>query len=239
MKTAVHKLKAEAEGCMKKMRFVLAVAVSVVFGAVVFASSGSAKEEGVSAEKAWERLMKGNKRFTSGKMIHEKTGKKWRQEIAKAQKPLAVVVTCSDSRLAPELIFDRGLGEIFVVRTAGNVVDPIAIGSIEYALEHLGAKLVVVLGHERCGAVKATVDGGKFSPNITAIAKKIEPSMKKAKKEQGDLVDNTVRENVKSVVQELEVSKPVIGKMIKDEDVEVIGAYYDLDSGKVSKIDEE
>jgi len=224
---------------MKRMKLIMAAVVTVVFGAVVFASSGHAKEEGVSAEKAWERLMKGNKRFVSGKMIHEKQGKKWRQEIAKAQKPLAVVLTCSDSRLAPEIIFDRGLGEIFVVRTAGNVVDSIAIGSIEYAIEHLGTKLVVVLGHERCGAVKATVDGGKVSPNIAAIAKKIAPSVKKAKKSEGDLVDNSVKENVTAVVQELEASKPVINKMIKDDNVEVIGAYYDLDNGKVRKIDEE
>lgn len=220
------------------MKKAIAVLVFVLFSFVVFAAHGSS-EEGLSADKAMEKLEKGNKRYTSGKMTHKNQGKKRRAETAKTQEPFAVIVTCSDSRVSPEVLFDLGMGDIFVVRSAGNIVDDIGIGSIEYAVEHLGAKLIVVLGHERCGAVKATVDGGEAPGHIKKIVEKIKPSVEKAKKDKGDLLDNSIMKNVTAVVKELANAKPFLKEKAASGEIKVVGAYYDLDSGKVSGVQAE
>ena len=134
-----------------------------------------------SANEALQKLIDGNKRFVTGQFALKDLGDARREELVKGQKPFAVILTCSDSRVPPEHIFDQGLGDIFVVRNAGNVVDPVTLGSIEYAVEHLLAPLVVVLGHDYCGAVKAAVDGGEAPGSIGAIIAKLLPSVEKAK----------------------------------------------------------
>ena len=139
---------------------------------LVFASAGTPS---VSADEALKRLRDGNERYTAEKpTAAQRSTKASRAALAKSQSPYAIILTCSDSRVPPELLFDSGLGELFVIRVAGNIPDPVVLGSIEYAAEHLGTPLVMVLGHERCGAVTATVDAkGKAHGNIGAIVKAI------------------------------------------------------------------
>jgi carbonic anhydrase len=200
------------------------------FGA--FASEGAKG----NPDESLAKLLEGNARYVKGAMTHPDADAARRAEVAKGQHPFAIILSCSDSRIPPEIVFDQGLGDIFVIRTAGNVVDDIAIGSIEYAAEHLGSPLLVVLGHENCGAVKATVDGGEAPGHIASIVKAIKPAVEKAKGEKGDLVDNSVRENVSMVREKLAESKPLLAEMVEKGKLKVVGARYDLDDGKVEII---
>lgn len=185
--------------------------------------------------EAKKLLQEGNERFLE-EYIQRKLNVKLRKELAiKGQKPFAVIVSCSDSRVPPELIFDQTLGDLFVVRFAGNVVDKAGIGSIEYAVEHLGAPLVVVLGHEKCGAVKAAVDGGATSGNIGSIVNKIKPSLEKVRaisKTKAKLCENCENENIKNTITDIRKS-PVIQNLENSGKISVIGAKYYLGSGKV------
>lgn len=191
----------------------------------------------ISGNEAVQLLAEGNKRFTTGNVAVKDIGKARRENLStKGQKPFAVVVCCSDSRVPPELLFDQALGDIFVVRTAGNVVDEIAVGSVEYAVEHLGTPLVVVLGHEKCGAVKATVDGGEAPGSISAIVSKIAPSVQKAQDagaKGNDLHEAACIENIKTTIADLEKS-PIIKHFLKDGLLKVVGAKYHLVSGEVT-----
>jgi carbonic anhydrase len=199
----------------------------------------------MTADQALQELVEGNKRYVDGRPSHEsRSGSDRRTDLAKSQKPYAIVLSCSDSRVPPEIIFDKGLGEIFVVRVAGNVPDPVVLGSIEYAAEHLGSPLVVVLGHERCGAVTAAVDAKeKVSGNIGAIVEAIAPSVAAAKKtceskEKPGLVECAVNANVKHGEAVLTTRSPVLKKMVKEGKLRIVGATYDLDDGKVTFLDE-
>ena len=156
-----------------------------------------------------------------------------RKEVSKGQKPFAVIVGCSDSRIPPELIFDQGLGDLFVVRLAGNIVDNVALGSIEYAVEHLGSKLIIVLGHGKCGAVTAAAQGPDAPGHVGTILKAIQPAVKKARKLPGDLVDNAIRANAALVVDKIKSSKPILAEMAEKGEIEVIGAYYNIETGAV------
>jgi carbonic anhydrase len=157
----------------------------------------------LSPNDALKRLMEGNDRFVEGKMKpHDFISE--RAELALGQNPFAVIVGCSDSRVAPEIVFDEGLGDLFVVRNAGEVVDDAALGSIEYAIEYLGTTLVVVLGHERCGAVSAAVAGGKVLGHIAAVLKDIEPAVQEAKGKPGDPIENAVRAQAVQVARQLQ-----------------------------------
>lgn len=153
--------------------------------------------------------------------------------VAKAQVPFAVVVCCSDSRVGPELLFDAGLGDLFVTRLAGAIVDDAAIGSIEYAVEHLGAKLIVVVGHKRCGAVDAAVKGGNAPGKIGTLIDAIKPAVDKVKSKPGNLLDNAVAENVRGTVDKIKTDSSIIQEHVKAGKVKVVGAVYDLDSGRV------
>jgi carbonic anhydrase len=183
-----------------------------------------------------QRLIDGNRRYAEGRPLNMDRNAARRGEIAKGQKPFAIVLTCSDSRVPPELLFDQGLGQLFVIRTAGNVTDDIALGSIEYAAEHLNTRLIVVLGHERCGAVEATVKGGELPGHIGAIGAKIKPAVAIGKAFPGDQVDNCVRANIVNVMTGLRESKPILAEMVEKGEVAVVGARYDLDDGLVTWI---
>ena len=185
---------------------------------------------------AWRKLTIGNRRFATGHTQHPNQTTGRREEVAKSQHPFAVIVGCSDSRLSPEIVFDQGLGDLFVVRVAGNIVDDNALGSIEYAVEHLGARLIVVLGHEKCGAVAAAVASDHADGHVDSIVKAIQPAVVKAKAEPGDVVDNAVKENVRQVVTEIRTSEPVLEKLVKSGKIRVIGARYDLDSGRLQLV---
>ena len=153
--------------------------------------------------QALEKLVEGNKRYFLLKQSHPNQGIERRKEVKNGQKPFAVIVGCSDSRIPPEIIFDQGLGDLFVIRVAGNIVDDVALGSIEYAASHLGSQLVVVLGHSKCGAVTATVQGGEVHGHIGSIVKAIAPAVERAKAETGDLTDNSIKANALLVADQI------------------------------------
>ncbi len=221
----------------------LVLAISAI-GALALASSTA---PGVTADEALQKLIEGNKRYIESKMnACTETTTAAREKLATGQKPYAIILSCSDSRVPPEIIFDKSLGEVFVVRVAGNVPDPVVLGSIEYAAEHLGSPLVMVLGHERCGAVTASVDAkGKVEGNIGAIVKAIAPAVKKAKKEckdckacdlkdKGKLVECAIDENTKMVAANLTKQSPVLRHLVKEGKLKIVAAKYDLDDGKVT-----
>ncbi|HVX65920.1 MAG TPA: carbonic anhydrase, partial [Bryobacteraceae bacterium] len=179
-------------------------------------------------------LIAGNGRFVAGRARHPNESAARLAEVAKAQHPLAAVLACSDSRVPPELVFDQGVGDLFVVRVAGNTADDVAIGSLEYAVEHLGAKVVMVLGHKRCGAVSAAVAGGAAPGHIRALVDALQPAIHGAKGKAGDPVDNAVHLNVAQVTGKLRSSEPILSESVHAGHVKVVGAYYDLDSGKIT-----
>jgi carbonic anhydrase len=191
-------------------------------------------------QDALTKLMDGNKRFLSGELAKKDIGQNRMQELAKHQQPFATIISCSDSRVPPEIIFDQGLGDIFVVRVAGNVVEPTSLGSIEYGVEHLHTPLLVILGHESCGAVKAALEaGGEAEGNIGAIIKKIMPAVKVAKeagKDPTETLNIAVQENVKNTYKDIMKSK-VVRKLVREGKLKVVGAEYYLGTGKLELID--
>lgn len=157
-----------------------------------------------------------------------------RTEVAYGQHPFAMILSCADSRVPPEQVFDRGLGDLFVARVAGNVVSDEVLGTLEYGALHLQVPLIVVLGHERCGAVEAAVQGGELPGHTKSVAERIAPAVQEAKKHNPpDLVEESVRMNVKLVVEQLQKSQPVLAAMIQQGKVKVVGARCDLDTGVV------
>jgi carbonic anhydrase len=219
----------------------------VIGGAILLCgtlSLAAGDGSGVTADEALQRLLDGNKRYVESKMnLCGEVNAAAREKLATTQRPYAIILSCSDSRVPPEIVFDKGLGEIFVVRVAGNVPDPIILGSIEYAAEHLGSPLVMVLGHERCGAVIAAVDAkGKPEGNIGAIIKAIAPAVKQAKrenkgKEKTELVETAINDNVKLVVVNLTKQSSVLEHFVKEGKLKIVAAKYDLDDGKVTLLD--
>jgi carbonic anhydrase len=213
-------------------------ASSIALGsvAVVRASAGSKTE--LTPDQALVLLKKGNRRFVSDSAECLKNLQARRVEIAGGQTPVAAVVACSDSRVPPELLFGRGLGELFVIRDAGNTVDTVGLGSIQYAVEHLGVPLVVVLGHRRCGAVQAAVavvqENATFPGSIGQMVEPIVPAVLQARSQEGDLVENAVRENVRRTVTRLRTStEPILLKPLHEARLRIVGARYDLDDGNV------
>src|SRR5262245_41394070 len=189
----------------------------------------------VQSDEALRRLLQGNRRFVAGE-LKQPTGSvlvKRRQALAKTQNPFAVILGCSDSRVPPELIFDMTLGDLFVVRTAGEVVDRVALGSIEFAIEHLGTRLIVVLGHQSCGAVSAAVSGPAETGNIPNVLKAIQPSVKKAKGQAGDSIENGVRANARDIAKRLQSSGTIIPPRVNAGELMIVAAYYSFDTGQV------
>ncbi len=184
-------------------------------------------------QNALDKLIEGNKRFLSRGALHPNQDAARRAEATKGQRPFAVIVGCSDSRIPPEIIFDQGIGDIFVIRVAGNIADDVALGSIEYAVDHLGSQLIVVLGHSSCGAVTATVQGGEAHGHIASIVKAIGPAVEEAKGKPGDLTDNSIRTNAGLVARTIASSKPILSKMVDEGRIKVVAAYYHLDTGLV------
>ena len=201
---------------------------------VIAATSFTADHEkpSVSAEAALEKLKAGNARFAEAKTSAPKPVAEARKANAESQYPFAIVVGCADSRVSPEIVFDENIGDLFVVRTAGNLVDDYALGSIEYAVEHLGTRLIVVLGHERCGAVKAAVGAADAPAHLGSIVRDIQPAVQAAKKRNGDVLVDAIKENVARVAAKIDGDKAAMGKHGPTE-VKVVKGYYDLDTGKV------
>lgn len=194
-------------------------------------------ENNTSADEALKKLMDGNKRFVEFKQNHPHQNKTRLEEIASTQKPFAIIVGCSDSRVPPEIIFDQGMGDLFIIRNAGNVVDDFAMASIEYAVEHLGVRLIVVLGHERCGAVDATIKGGKLPGHLNRLTEEIEPAILSAKRVTGDLLTNVIYSNTKRITLQINSSEELLKEFVEHKGLKVVSAYYDLDTGKVEIFD--
>jgi carbonic anhydrase len=188
----------------------------------------------VSADDALQTLLAGNHAFvTAGATCPRQTTAR-RSEVAAEQHPIAVVIGCADSRVPPEAIFGQGIGDLFVIRVAGNVIDDAVLGSVEYAVEHLGASLVVVLGHSKCGAVKAALAAVAPPPHLDALVGRIRPAIEHARQQKGgDALDNAVRANVAASVHDVLTSRPVLAPLVAKGLVKVVGARYDLDTGAV------
>jgi carbonic anhydrase len=201
------------------------------------ASAPAAAETPVTnPDEALKRLMEGNERFVTDKTIDPNQSTARRAELAKGQKPFATILSCVDSRVPPEIVFDRGLGDLFVIRTAGQVVDKAVLGSIEFGAAELGIPLIVVMGHEKCGAVKATIEtlekGEKAPGSIEYLVEGIAPAVEAVKGKSCDMLDNAVQANVDNSVALLKKSK-ILGDLVKAGKIRIVGARYDLDSGKV------
>jgi carbonic anhydrase len=204
-------------------------------------AGGTAEAAPRDAAEARQRLLDGNQRFVAGESIHGHANKDWRKRLTAGQKPFATILGCSDSRVPTELVFDQGFGDLFVIRVAGNVISTDVVGSLEYAEHHLHVPLLVVLGHEGCGAVTAALDA-KFKrarepEKIEALVRMIEPGLK-------DIDPNltperqlksAVEANVRWSMRQLS-ELPEVKKALKNRSFEMIGAVYDLETGKVSML---
>jgi len=193
----------------------------------------------LSSSSALEQLLDGNHRYRTGRPIHtEHTAR--REETAGSQQPFAIVLSCSDSRVPPEFVFDQGIGDLFVVRVAGNVATDVGIGSVEYAVSHFGSALLVILGHTKCGAVSATVDalanGGTVPGQIAAIVDQIAPAARASAHERGDKYLNATKANARAVASKLKGTQPIIAPAVAAKKLEVVPMLYALDSGEVTRL---
>jgi carbonic anhydrase len=216
--------------------FLLAAMIIIPFASALSNTPDNASE--VSANDALSRLIKGNERFVSGK-IRVRRYNEERPEVAKGQHPYAIVLACADSRVPPELLFDESLGKLFVIRVAGNVADPVVLGSIEYAVEHLHSHLLVVLGHDNCGAVKATISGGELPPNILSIASRIKPAVDKMQvrwMNEKEGLDAAIRENVHYQMQKSIFDSEILNESVRKKELRVVGGVYHLNTGRVEMV---
>lgn len=181
-------------------------------------------------KEALQMLKDGNERFYKDKSLHPNRTQERRLETADRQQPYAIIVGCSDSRVAPEILFDAGIGDLFIVRVAGNVVGHIGLDSLQYSTLYLNSSLIMVLGHEYCGAVKAVLDGQ--TKEIEAVAQLIEPAAERTKGQTNGRLENTIKMNVKIVVQQLK-SDPVLSNLMAKGKLDIVGGYYDFHTGKV------
>jgi carbonic anhydrase len=222
------------------LRLGVLTAGAVVLGGPA-AQAASPGPAGPPADEVLRRLLEGNQRFMKGEAASPRRGPDDFRPLAEGQRPIAVIVGCSDSRVPPELLFDQGVGDLFVVRVAGNVVKgagaPVK-GSIEYGVAELGATLVMVLGHSECGAVKAAIkhleDKDGLPGAIEPLVNSIRPAVVKARGMQGNLLDNALRANVAIGVETLRSLQPIVAPALKRGQIKVVGAMYDLRTGSVT-----
>jgi carbonic anhydrase len=223
-----------------------AAIVTATAGPAVAAAGGkAAAKPGLTPDQALAKLVEGNRRFVADQNPVADISTKRRLEIARSQAPFAALVGCADSRVGPEQLFGAGLGELFIVRTAGNYVDDAGYGSLAYAVAALNVPLIIVLGHERCGAVdaatKLVTDNSQLPPSLTRMVQPILPAVLDAQASMAgktDLLDHAIHMNVRHVVKGLrQGSDPILAEPIKAGKVRVVGAYYDLDTGAVDFFD--
>jgi len=215
-----------------KLKLVMSIGLLSLAGFVFAADDHGAS---LDADSALANLKEGNARFASSKDSSSKPTAAKRAETAQAQHPFAIILACADSRTGPEIIFDENIGDLFVIRTAGNLVDEHALGSVEYAVEHLGTRLVVVLGHQRCGAVTAALASATAPGHVQSLVRDIQPAVEAEKGSAGDALENTVAENARLVAAQIR-KQAELGEAAKD--VRIVPAVYSLDTGKVELIKE-
>jgi carbonic anhydrase len=194
------------------------------------------KPQPVSPDAGIKRLVEGNKRFVDGKRLNPNQSKLRLQETSVAQYPFAAILGCSDSRVPGEIIFDQGLGDLFVVRLAGNIAAQEGIGSLEFATAVLGAQTIMVLGHTRCGAVSAAIKGDPLPGRIGIFVEEIKPAVERVRNKTGNIEENAVIANVQYQMGRLGESSTILASLIKQGKLKIVGGYYDLATGKVNMI---
>ena len=207
---------------------------SFLFGSLTMLGPGQKSEVAVTADSVVAELSAGNAHHVAHRYQHPHQNANRQRELVSSQNPHAEILSCADSRVPPELIFDQGLGDLFIVRVAGNVVSDTELGSLEYGAEHLHVPLLVVLGHQHCGAVTAAVEGGEAEGHIAALVNLLRPAVEKTRGMPGDHVENAVKANVEMVVKQLRASTPILAKLVSEGKLKVVGAVYSLDTGKVT-----
>ena len=202
--------------------------------AATLSITGIQTEPKLTPDLVFAELKAGNEHHAQHRYMHPHQTASRLRELVAEQHPHAEILSCADSRVPPELIFDQGLGDLFVVRVAGNVATDTEIGSLEYGAEHLHIPFLVVLGHESCGAVTAAVKGGEAEGHIAALVNLIKPAVDKSRGLPGDPVANAVRVNVEMVVQQLRSSTPVLSTLVAEGKLKIVGGVYSLETGKVT-----
>ena len=227
---------------MKNVRFAsLLVVCSLLVGNQLGRAADPAHSDQpmISPTEAISKLKEGNGRYTSGNLQHPGQTAERRTELANTQHPFATIISCSDSRVPPEIVFDQGLGDLFIVRVAGNVINDEGLGSVEYSVDHLGTRLILVLGHQSCGAVKAARETiaakGKAPGHIQSLVTAIKPAVEATGK---DDLETTIKANVNNVVQALRSSTPILKAEVDSGKIQVVGGYYSLDTGAVTFLDD-
>ncbi len=191
----------------------------------------------LTPDQALTQLLRGNERFVAGWPDHPNQSARRRREVSEAgQHPFAIVLSCADSRVPPEIVFDQGLGDVFVIRVAGNVLDEMILGTIEYAVEHLHTPLVMVLGHDKCGAVTAAVEHTQTNSHVQAVVEALQPAVAFAETQVGDRVSLAIDANIRYAVKTLRASEPVLSEALTAGHIEIVGARYNLDTGEVKLI---
>ncbi|MEG4504726.1 carbonic anhydrase [Microcoleus sp. F6_B4] len=206
-------------------------------GADLAAPEPAIAQNDLTPDAALKQLMDGNQRFVDKKRQSPHQDLPRLLEVALAQKPFAAILGCADSRFPSEIIFDQGLGDLFVCRVAGNIVTSEEMGSLEFGTLVLGAKVLVVVGHKRCGAVDATIKGAQVPGQIGSLLDAIKPAVESSKDQAGDRLENASKANVMWQANKLKAS-PVISKLIEENKLKVVGGYYDLDTGRVTILSE-
>lgn len=184
----------------------------------------------VTPDQALQTLVEGNQRFSKDKSLHSDRTSERRQELVSKQMPFAAIIGCADSRVAPEIVFDQGIGDLFIVRVAGNVVGPLELDSLEYSVIYLKSSLIMVLGHENCGAVGAVIDGN--TKDIESVAELVQPAVDATEGQKTNRLENTIKLNAKMMADQLR-NTPVISGLIAQKKVDVVAAYYNFHTGKV------
>ncbi|MEP0871513.1 carbonic anhydrase [Trichocoleus desertorum AS-A10] len=221
---------------------VAATATSLRYAEPAYADQSTAEtenSEAVSSEAALQRLLDGNQRFMQQKRQYPHQAAGDLQAVATVQHPFATLLTCADSRVPGEIIFDQGIGDLFDVRVAGNVVTPEVLGSLEYAAALLGTRLIMVVGHERCGAVTAAIQGGALPGHVSTFVKAIKPALASIKTKSADVnqqIDQAVTANVQYQVEQLKQNSSVLTQLELERKLKIVGGRYDLDTGAVTLV---
>ncbi|UXE62569.1 MAG: carbonic anhydrase [Woronichinia naegeliana WA131] len=200
---------------------------------LINAPVANAQNKDITPDEALKKLVEGNDRFVNQKRTNRNQTKERLVEVAKGQEPFAAILGCADSRVPGEIVFDQGLGDLFVCRVAGNIATPEDVGSLEFGTLVLGAKVLVVMGHTSCGAVKAAIQGGELPGSIGSLIKSIDIGSVAPKSEVPGDVDKAAQANVNHQVETLKKS-PILSDLIAKDKLKIVGAYYDLDTGKVA-----
>jgi carbonic anhydrase len=227
-----------------------AIAYIAAFSLTVLCGSAASRillaadaQSAVTPDEARQLLTAGNERFASGKPERPNSGlDRVRSTGKNGQTPFATILSCADSRVPVETVFDRGVGDLFVVRVAGNVADRDVLASMEYATEHLGTRLIVVMGHTHCGAVKAAVDNAQLDGNLPALVDQIQPAVQIVRQKHPDssgkkLLEQSIEENVRVQIEQVAAKSPPLRRMLEKHEIEITGAVYDIETGRVKWLD--